>query len=64
MTREKALEASRALDDIDGFSHFMDKVEQAFNEASDICDMRDFYCTLMETLENELKRRKKLLEDL
>ena len=64
MTREKALEASRALDDIDGFSHFMDKVEQAFNEASDICDMRDFYCTLMETLENELNRRKKVLEDL
>lgn len=64
MTREKALEASRALDDIDGFSHFMDKVEQAFNEASELCDMRDFYCILMETLEEELNRRKKFLEEL
>ena len=64
MTKEKALEASRALDSIEGFTHFIDKVEQAFNEASELCDMRDFYITLMETLEQELQRRKDVLENL
>jgi hypothetical protein len=64
MTKEKALEASRALDNIEGFGHFIDKVEQAFNEASDLCDMRDFYCTLMDMLEKELQRRKNVLENL
>lgn len=64
MTKEKALEASIALDSIEGFMHFMDKVEQAFNEASDFCDMRDFYCTLVGILEKELQRRKDVLENL
>ena len=39
MTREKALEASRALDAIDGFEAFMDEIDKAVLLAEDFAEL-------------------------
>lgn len=64
MTKEKAMAVSKALDNINGFEAFMSMVEQDINEAADMCDIIDFSKTLMDMLEVELERRKKILESL
>lgn len=64
MTREKALEVSRALDDVDGFEAFMDEIYKVVDIFSDTCDLKDFALHLEHTMAQELKRRKAVLEEL
>lgn len=64
MTREQALRASSALDDIDGFEAFMSMIERDINEAADMCDMSEFSQVLLDLMDAELERRKKVLESL
>ncbi len=65
MTRSKALEASRALDAIDGFQAFMEEVDKAVNDANDFSTLNpEFVSALNELMENELARLNKVLADL
>lgn len=65
MTRSKALEASRALDAIDGFQAFMEEVDKAVNDANDFSTLNpEFVSALNELMENELARLNKILADL
>ena len=64
MIREQALKASNALDDIDGFEALMSMIERDINEASDMCDISEFSQILLDLMDAELERRKKVLESL
>ena len=65
MTRTKALEASRALDAIDGFQAFMDEVDKAVKDAEDFALFNpEFKSALSELMETELARLNKVLADL
>ena len=65
MTREKALEASRALDAIDGFEAFMDEITKAVLLAEDFAEFSpDFKLELDNLLQAELLRLKNVLEEL
>ena len=65
MTRSKALEASRALDAIDGFQAFMEEVDKAMNDANDFSTLNpEFVSALNELMETELARLNKVLADL
>ena len=64
MTREQALKASNALDDIDGFEALMSMIERDINEAADMCDISEFSQVLLDLMDAELERRKKVLESL
>ena len=65
MTREKALEASRALDAIDGFKEFMEEIDRAIVNAEEVMtfDPR-FTSALNELIEAELARLEQVLADL
>ena len=65
MTREKALEASRALDAIYGFKEFMEEVDRAIVNAEELMtfDPR-FTSALNELIEAELARLEQVLADL
>lgn len=65
MTREKALEASRALDAIDGFEAFMDEITKAVLVAEDFAELSpDFKLELDNLLQAELLRLKNVLEEM
>ena len=65
MTREKALEASRALDAIDGFEAFMDEIDKAVLVAEDFSELSpDFKLELDNLLQAELLRLKNVLEEM
>ena len=65
MTREKALEASRALDAIDGFEAFMDEIAKAVLLAEDFAELSpDFKLELDNLLQAELLRLKNVLEEM
>ena len=65
MTREKALETSRALDAIDGFEAFMDEIDKAVLLAEDFVELSpDFKLELDNLLQAELLRLKNVLEEL
>lgn len=65
MTREKALEASRALDAIDGFEAFMDEIDKAVFVAEDFAELSpDFKLELDNLLQAELLRLKNVLEEM
>ena len=65
MTREKALEASRALDAIDGFEAFMDEIDKAVLVAEDFAELSpDFKLELDNLLQAELLRFKNVLEEM
>ena len=65
MTREKALEASRALDAIDGFEAFMDEIDKAVLVAEDFVELSpDFKLELDNLLQAELLRLKNVLEEM
>lgn len=65
MTREKALEASRALDAIDGFEAFMDEIDKAVLLAEDFIELSpDFKLELDNLLQAELLRLKTVLEEM
>ena len=65
MTREKALEASRALDAIDGFEAFMDEIDKAILVAEDFAELSpDFKLELENLLQAEFLRLKNVLEEM
>ena len=65
MTREKALEASRALDAIDGFEAFMDEIDKVVLVAEDFAELSpDFKLELDNLLQAELLRLKNVLEEM
>ena len=64
MTRTKALEASRALDAIDGFQMFMEEVDRAVNDCDTFIMNPEFVSALNELMETELARLNQELEDL
>lgn len=65
MTREKAIEISRALDAVDSFECVMDIMESAIikSEESGI-DIKDFKIALRQLMVDEYNRRKKVLEEI
>ena len=65
MTRKKALEASSALDAIDGFEAFMDEIDKAVLVAEDFAELSpDFKLELDNLLQAELLRLKNVLEEM
>lgn len=65
MTRELAMQVSKAIEDIEGFETFMDEVDRALGEAMDFCDIPgDFVIVLDNLLKDELQRRTDYLDSL
>lgn len=65
MTREKALEVSRALDAIDMFEAFADELEYFLDtNGADVPNFDNFRYSLDLLVQDELFRRKTALEDL
>jgi hypothetical protein len=63
MTKEMAVAAAKAYNDIEDFHMFMDDIRVAY--ARNEGDFREFYKTQLEPLlEAELKRRETVLESL
>lgn len=67
MTREQAVKIAKTLDDIDCFKGFMDTLDGAIQEGIEIWGMSEndvFIIELRRMMENELKFREQLLEEL
>ena len=65
MTREKALEVSKALDAIDMFEVFIDELEHFLDSSgTDVPNFDNFRYSLDLLIQDELFRRKTALEDL
>lgn len=64
MTREVALKASKALENVEGFEIFIDEVLTAADIARDTCDVERFIPKLRMFLEEELKARNEVLANL
>ena len=63
MTKEEAVAAAKAYNDIEDFQMFMDDIRVAYE--SNEGDLREFYKTqLKPLLEVELQRRETVLESL
>ena len=66
MTREFALQVSKALDDLESFEVFMDMVDQVVLRAEDELgiDLGDFNDKLQALMIEELNRRSFILEGM
>ena len=64
MTREKAIEASRAVDAIDSFEAFMEQVDMVMGDYEYDCLSVEFRISLNALMKTELARLEKVLEDL
>ena len=65
MTRGKAYEIARAVDNLDGFEACMDSIYAAVRDAEGCCEISDdFRKKLNELMEAELQRLKQILEDM
>ena len=66
MTREFALQVSKALDNLESFEVFMDMIDQVVLRAEDELgiDLGDFNDKLQGLLPEELNRRAHVLEDM
>ena len=67
MTREKALQASRLLNDIDAFQVLCVEVDAAFSKVDNIYDItgkKELYTKVMTMLDALVDRKKKSLEEL
>lgn len=63
MTVKQAVEVSKALNDIEDFEMFMDAVQAAYyNTEGDLSDF--FNQKMLPMMEEELARRKTVLEDM
>lgn len=60
MTRELAVKATLALQDIDDFRMFIDKIDIVINDY----EVNNFRDELMSFLDKELKRREEVLKNL
>lgn len=64
MTREQAVEVSKALENVEGFEIFMDEVLTAADNAKDTCDVFKFIPRLERFLRDELKTREEILNKI
>lgn len=66
MTREFALQVSKALDDLESFEVFMDMIDQVVLRAEDELgiDLGDFNDKLQALMNEELSRRNFILEGM
>ena len=66
MTREFALQVSKALDDLESFEVFIDMIDQVVLRAEDELgiDLGDFNDKLQALMTEELNRRAHVLEDM
>lgn len=64
MTREQAVEVSKALENVEGFEIFMDEVLTAADDAKDTCDVFDFIPRLERFLKDELRVREEILNKI
>lgn len=65
MTREKANKVARALEAIQSFEYFMDRIEQVLlEEGADCPEMGHVVFELRKVMEMELERRNAVLEEL
>ena len=64
MTREAAVKASKALENVEGFEIFIDEVLTAADDARDTCDVERFIPKLRIFLEEELRVRNEVLANL
>ena len=65
MTREKALEVSRAVDAIDGFEAFMEEIDKIIIDTEDFTPLSpDFKLELESLLQAEFLRLKTVLEEM
>lgn len=60
MTREQAIKASLALQKVDDFRMFIDKIDVLINDY----EVNDFRYKLMSLLDEELERREEILKNL
>lgn len=64
MDREKAVQAAKWLNAIDGFEDFVSAIEHTFHEYNDGLDMTGYQKPLFALLNRELAARRQVLEDL
>lgn len=65
MTREHAAQVAYALDQVESFEVAMDIMEQALDKAVDVgCDLQGFDEKVRALMDEELKRRMGVLENL
>lgn len=65
MTKEKANKVARALEAIQSFEYFMDRIEQVLlEEGADCPEMGHVAYELRKVMEMELERREAVLEEL
>lgn len=64
MTREAAVKACRALENVEGFEIFMEEVMMAADRAKDTCDVFDFIPKLERFLKDELRIREEILDKI
>ena len=64
MTVEKARKVSKALEDFEMFIMFIDEIDGVLNVYADQCDLSRFEPKLKLFLEEELERRRSILEGI
>lgn len=64
MTREQAVEVSKALENVEGFEIFVDEVLTAAENAKDTCDVFKFIPKLEKFLKDELRIREEILDKI
>lgn len=64
MTREKAIEASRAVDAIDGFEAFIEQIDMVVTNYEYDCLSVEFRISLNALMKAELARLEQVLVDL
>lgn len=64
MTVEKARKVSKALEDFEMFVMFIDEIDGVLKDYADQCDLSRFEPKLKLFLEEELERRRSILEGI
>lgn len=64
MTVEKARKVSKALEDFEMFIMFIDEIDGVLKDYADQCDLSRFEPKLKLFLEEELERRRNILEGI
>ena len=64
MTRDKANAIARALNDIDDFEIFMERIEHVFHHEVEGNFSGFYYDELLPLMKKELRRREAVLEDM
>lgn len=64
MERTKANQVARALNNLDSFEALADSILTLVAEWDNACVSTDFVCHLTQLLDEEQKRREKILEEM